>query len=449
MPLAPRAQPTHKEVLAVIFVGIDWAEEAHAICVLDEQGAVVAREQIPDSAQGVSDLQTLLATQTDDPADVVIGIETDRGLVVRALLAAGYQLYAINPLSTNRYRDRHSTSRKKSDPGDAKVLADVVRTDRHNHEKVTSNSDEVEALQVLTRMQQRLIWDRQRHVNQLRSTLREFYPGALDALGNDLAAPEALALLARAPTPLRARSLSRQQIIGMLQRAGRERNLEKKATEIQSALRAPQLELPTLVADAYAQTVSAAVRVIAEVGTQIRSMEEALTEQFKDHPDAELILSLPGLGTVLGARVLAEFGDDPTRYVDSKARKCYAGTAPITRASGMRRSVHRRNTSNSWLANGCHQWAFCALTKSAGAKRYYRQLRDRGKTHNQALRSLSNRLVGILHGCLRYRTLYDEQIAWPELTVIQEQREPADYSKKPIKSTEDQRGSHKLTTTTA
>lgn len=433
----------------MIFVGIDWAEQAHAVCVLDEQGAVVAKEQIPDSAQGVSELQTLLAAHADDPAEIVIGIETDRGLVVRALLAAGYQLYAINPLSTSRYRDRHTTSRKKSDPGDAKVLADVVRTDRHNHEQLIGNSDEVEALQVLTRMHQRLIWDRQRHVNQLRSMLREFYPGALNAVGKNLAAPEALVLLGRAPTPLRGRSLSRNQIVGVLQRAGRERNLEKKATEIQSALRAPQLELPMVVADAYGQTVSAFVRVLAEVGSQISSMEEALTEQFKGHPDAELIQSLPGLAEVLGARVLAEFGDDPNRYVDSKARKCYAGTAPITRASGMKRCVQRRTTSNSWLADGCYQWAFCSLTKSAGAHRYYQQHRGRGKTHNQAIRSLGNRFVGILHGCLRYKTPYDEEIAWPDLTILDGQVEPADHPQKPLKSSSDPPGSYETIPTSA
>jgi len=301
----------------MIFVGIDWAEESHAICILNGEGEVLAKDQIADSAQGVSHLQGLLAAHTDDPAHIVIGIETDRGLVVRALVAAGYELHVINPLSTNRYRDRYATSRKKSDPGDAKVLADVVRTDRHNHQQLTGNSDDVDALQILTRTHQRLIWDRQRHVNQLRSLLREFYPGALEAVGKDLAAPEALGLLGRAPTPLRGRSLSRNQIMGVLQRAGRERNVEKKAAEIQSALQAPQLQAPMLVADAYGKTVSATVRVIAEVGGQIRSMEEALTEQFREHPDAELILSLPGLGEVLGARVLAEFGDDPTRYVDS------------------------------------------------------------------------------------------------------------------------------------
>lgn len=418
----------------MLFVGIDWAEASHAVCVLAEDGRVVATQQIPDSAAGVSTLQGLLARHATESSEVIIGLETDRGLMVRALLAAGYQLYAINPLAASRYRDRHTTSRSKSDPGDAKMLAELVRTDRQNHRELLPDSDAVEALQMLTRSHQRLIGERNRHTNQLRSLLREFYPGALAAVGDALETPVACALLQRAPTPERGRRLTVKQLMGILRRAGRQRGIEREAQTIQAALRVSQLEQPAVLATAYGTAVRAQAQLIATLSTQIAALEQALADQFEAHPDAELIRSLPGLGTVLGARVLAEFGDAPTRYADSKARKSYAGTAPITRTSGLKRTVLRRTAGNRQLAATCSWWAFCSLTASDGASRYYGALRQRGKTHQHALRALANRWVGILHGCLRHRTPYAEATAWPSLAVL-EQAEPADTPHNPSKST--------------
>jgi transposase len=142
-----------------------------------------------------------------------------------------------------------------------------------------------------------------------------------------------------------------------------------------------------------------------------------VAEGFGRHPDADIVTSQPGLGPILGARVLAEFGDDRDRYADAKARKNYAGTSPITRASGTRRVVLARYARNRHLADATHQWAFCALTASSGARVYYDTLRARGIGHHAALRQLANRLVGILHGCLKSRTRYDEDTAWRQLTA--------------------------------
>jgi len=148
---------------------------------------------------------------------------------------------------------------------------------------------------------------------------------------------------------------------------------------------------------------------------ELAALEQELAAHFEMHPDAEIYLSLPGLGFILGARVLAEFGDDRTRFDHPKARKNYAGNAPITKASGKHQVVLARVARNRRLADACHLWAFSALTSSPGARRYYDQLRARAKTHNQALRALANRLVGILHGCLAHRQLYREDVAWPAL----------------------------------
>jgi transposase len=175
----------------MVFVGVDWAEAHHDICVVDEAGKVLGKRRVPAGLEGVRQIHELVAAQAEQPEQVVVGIETDRGLLVGALLAAGYQVYAINPLSASRYRERHVTSRAKSDPGDAKVLADLVRTDRHNHRPVAGDSELAEAVKVLARAHQDLVWSRQRFVNRLRNTLREFYPAALAAF-KDLDSPEIL-----------------------------------------------------------------------------------------------------------------------------------------------------------------------------------------------------------------------------------------------------------------
>jgi transposase len=400
----------------VIFVGIDWAERHHDVCVLAPDGQVLATARVPDGIDGVGRLHELVADHTDDPASVVVGTETDRGLLVGALTAAGYQVYGINPLQASRYRERHVTSRAKSDAGDARVLAEVVRTDRHHHRLVAGDSPTVEAVKVLARAHQTLVWTRQRQANQLRNALREHYPGALVAFGTDLVSPDALVVLAAAPTPVQGRALAVAELTKLLRAAGRRRNLPARATAIRQALAAPQLAAPPVTATAYGQVTAALVGVVAELNAQIAALEGKLTRAFEAHPDAEVLRSQPGLGVVLGARVLAEFGDDPTRFGHPTGRKAYAGTAPVTRASGTRKVVLARVARNKRLADACYLWAFSALTSSEGARAYYDQHRAHGATHHQALRALANRLVGILHGCLRHRTPYDEHQAWAHRT---------------------------------
>jgi len=396
----------------VIFVGIDWAEGHHDVCVLDEGGAVLAKGRVGDGVEGLARLHVMVAEHAEEPGEVLVGIETDRGLLVGALVAAGYRVYAVNPFAASRYRERHATSGAKSDSGDAKVLADLIRTDRHNHREVAGDSELVEAVKVLARAHQSLIWTRQRQVSALRSALREFYPAALRAFP-ELGTVEACSVLGMAPTPERGRRLTLAKVRRSLVASGRTRYLDRRAAEILEALRAPQLEASPVLSEAYGSVVGSLVVVIDGLVHQVARLETQLADRFESHPDAEILRSLPGLGLVLGARVLAEFGDDPTRYADARARRSYAGSAPITRASGKRLVVLARVARNRRLADACHLWAFSALSSSPGARRYYDARRAAGKSHHQALRSLANRLVGILHGCLQHRQLYREGVAWP------------------------------------
>jgi transposase len=219
----------------VLFVGLDWAEEHHDVAVMDEGGRVVTARRVAEGLAGLTAFHELLAGLVADPAEVVIGTETDRGLFVGALVAAGYQVYAVNPLAASRYRDRHTVSGAKSDAGDAKVLADLVRTDRHNHRPVAGDSELAEAVKVLARTHQSLVWTRRRQVNQLRSLLREFYPGAWP--------PSAPRWAAATPWPS-SRWRRPQPWAGSSR--GPPSPLPWSAP---AALRAPQLQAPTIVAE--------------------------------------------------------------------------------------------------------------------------------------------------------------------------------------------------------
>jgi len=396
-----------------LFVGDDWAEDHHDVEVMNEAGKVLAKKRLPEGAAGMTQLHGLIGRHVPEDADdaeVVIGIETDRGPWVAALIAAGYTVYPVNPLLASRYRERHAVSGAKSDGGDAHVLADMVRTDSHQLRPAAGDSPEVEGVKVVARMHKTMIWDRTRTVQRLRHQLREYFPAALEAF-DDLDAPDVLELLAKAPDPARAAKLTRAQVAAALKRA-RRHHVPDKADAILAALRTGHLGQPAALTTAYAATARSLVAVLVTLNEQVRFLEAQVKEHFGRHPDAEIYQSQPGMAAVLGARVLAEFGDDPYRYESAKARKNYAGTSPITRASGKKKVVAARFVRNNRLIDALMAWAFTSMLASPGARAFYDEQRAKGFEHNDALRRLANRLVGILHGCLKSRTLYDEDAAW-------------------------------------
>ena len=240
--------------------------------------------------------------------------------------------------------------------------------------------------------------------------MREFFPAALKAY-NELDAADTLQLLRLAPDPDQAARLTKRQVLTALAKANR-RNPEMVADRVMTVLRAGELRQAAPVQAAFAAIIAAQVEVIATLNDQIDTLGEVVANHFGRHPDAELITSLPGLGVILAAGVLGEFGDDPSRYVDAKARKAYAGTAPITRASGTKKVVMARYARNKRLGDALQQWAFCSMRGSVGAKAYYKELRARKIGHQAALRQLANRWVGILHGCLKTGQPYNEILAW-------------------------------------
>jgi transposase len=402
-----------------IFCGIDWAERHHDIAVVDQTGRLLGRRRISDDLAGFSDLTALLVEHAGEQGEQVTGvpvaIETDRGLLVAALRAVGHPVYAINPKAVDRYRDRHAVSGAKSDPADALVLAHLLRTDRHAHRPLPADTEQAQVVRVLARAHQDAIWARRQDANRLRSLLREFFPAALTAFP-DLTTRTALTVLAAAPTPAAAAALTRANLTGLLHAAGRGTRPADAARLADIFAAADQLRQSTEVETAMGAAARAIVRTLAAANQSVHELELALADHFEQHPDAEILDSLPGLGLVLGARVLGEYGDDPTRWPDAASRRNYAGTAPITRASGRSRIVLARHIRNKRLADACYLWAFTALTKSPGARAYYDTRRAAGDTHNAALRRLASKLLGQLHHCLTHRQPYDEHHAWPPAT---------------------------------
>src|SRR5664279_3037880 len=301
-----------KELLRVLlFIGDDWAEDHHDIEIEDETGRRLAKARLPEGLEGITRLHALVAEHApaawaDLPAEqvtgqVVVGIETDRGPWVTALRGAGSRVFAINPLSAARYRERHSTSGAKSDAGDAHVLAEIVRLDRDHHWQVAGDTDLVDAVKLVARAHQTAIWERTRQTLRLRSALLEYFPAAVEAF-EDLAA---------------AAKLTRSQVVSAL-RAARRHHAEVKADALLAVLRTPGLRQPPTTEAAYAAVVVGQVGVITALNAQIAQLQEVVAEHFGRHPAADIYLSQPGLGVVLTARTLGEFGDDKKRFVDAR-----------------------------------------------------------------------------------------------------------------------------------
>jgi Transposase/Transposase IS116/IS110/IS902 family len=400
-----------------VFCGIDWAEDHHDIALVDRDGQLLARRRIGDDPAGLAQLLALLAGHGDSADDPVpVAIETPRGLLVACLRATSRKIYPVNPMAVARYRDRHSVAGRKSDHGDAVVLANVLRTDLHAHRPLPADSELAQAIAVLARGQQDAVWDRTTAHNKLRSHLREYFPGfpaAYTGARDGIMRPEARAVLAAAPTPADAARLTLAQLRGLLAKAGRRRRIDTEATRLREAFRIPQMHQLPLVEDAMGRQAVALLRQLDAACTSADDLEQAAVQSFNRHPDAGIITSFPGLGPLTGARVLAEIGDDRSRFQDAKGLKACAGAAPITRASGKTKSVTCRRIKNNRLNAAGYTWAFSALTASPGARAHYHRRRDDGDRHAAAQRNLFGRLLGCPWHCPATGQHYDEAIAFP------------------------------------
>lgn len=401
-----------------LFCGIDWSEQHHDVAVVDASGWVVVRERVSNDAAGFARLLGLLAEAGESAEALIpVAIETDHGLWVACLRASGRVIYPINPLAASRYRSRHSPSGAKADRTDAVMLANIIRTDANAHRVLPADSELALAVRVLARAQQDAVWARVQIGNQVRSLLREYFPAALEAFQalpeGGLSRADARTILAAAPTPAVAGRLTRTQLRSLLKRAGRRRFLDRDADRLHAIFRAGQLRQPEPVEHAMGIQLQALLRQLDAACAAADDLEQAVSAHFEQHPDAAIITSFPGLGTLAGARVLAEIGDDRNRFADARGLKAYAGSAPITRASGKKTVITHRHIKNNRLTAVSPIWTLAAIRHSPGARRHYDRRRAAGDWHRAAQRNLFNKFLGQLHHCLQTAELFDEDHAFP------------------------------------
>jgi transposase len=346
-----------------------------------------------------------------------VGIETDHGLWVAALRETGRVIYPINPLAASRYRSRYAVSGAKSDATDAVLLANIVRTDAAAHRPLPADTELAQAIRVLARAQQDAVWARQQIGNQIRDLLNDFYPAAIVAFADlpsgGLTRADARTLLAAAPTPAQAAALTPARLRRLLIKAGRQRQLDRDIARLGEIFTDTYLHQPPVVENAMGIQLTALLRQLDAACAAVDDLAEAATAHFEQHPDAKIITSFPGLGSLTGARVLAEIGDDRARFADARGLKAYAGSAPITRASGKKTIVLHRHIKNRRLAAVGPIWALGSLRASPGARRHFDARRANGDWNRQAQRNLFNKFLGQLHHCLQTRRLYNEHQAFP------------------------------------
>jgi transposase len=411
-----------------VFCGIDWAEGHHDVALVDGEGRLVAKRRIGESPEGIAELTAMLAAAGDSgEAPIPVAIETPRGLLVAVLRAAGRPIYPINPLAVARYRERSSLSGKKSDHLDAMALANILRTDGHLHRRLPDDSALARSITVLARAYQDAVWRRTKLVQELRARLREYYPGFLVAFAagagtrgglstTRLASADARAVLAIAPSPTDGRRVSAARVEAALRRAGRQRRIGATAGRIVAALSRPQLRQDPVVEQAMRTEILGLLGVLNAVCGTVDQLAAALAAAFRQHPDYEIITSFPGLADISGAIVLGEIGDDRNRFCDDRALQAFAGSAPVTRASGKSRTVTRRRTKSNRLAAIGYSWAFTAAARPSPAREHYLRRRARGDGHPAALRHLFNRMLGQLHHCLGTGQHYHPDKAFPQTT---------------------------------
>lgn len=410
-----------------VYCGIDWAEGHHDVALVDGDGKLIAKRRIDETLEGLRELTAMLAAAGDcAEAPIPVAIETPRGLLVAVLRATGRPIYPINPLAVARYRERTCVSGKKSDHVDAMTLANILRTDGHLHRLLPDDTDLARSITVLARAYQDAVWRRTKLVQELRARLREYYPGFLAAFAagsgagtgmstTQLASADARSVLAIAASPEEGQKLTKARVETALRRGGRQRRISTLATSVVAALRVPQLRQAPLVEQAMRTDTLALLGVLNAVCDSVESLAAALITAFQQHPDYEVITSFPGLADISGAIVLAEIGDDRARFSDDRALQAFAGSAPITRASGKSRTVTRRRTKNNRLAAVGFSWAFTAAARPSPTREHYLRRRAHGDGHPAALRHLFNRMLGQLHHCLGTGQTYDPAKAFPAL----------------------------------
>jgi transposase len=395
-----------------LFVGIDWAKDEHTICVLDSVQHLLERRTIEHSGAGLGQLGDLLAQlSAGNPDCVAVAIETPRGAIVESLVERGFAVYSLNPKQMDRFRDRHTVAGAKDDRRDAFVMADALCTDRHLFHRVQLDDPLVIRIRELSRAEEDIQREQVRAGHQLRELLNRYYPQML-SLCPAVDEPWFWDLIELAPLPTQVSKLSKSKLQTLLH-AHRIRRFD--ADEIQQALNVPALKLAPGAAEAASEHALLTLPLLRLLLRQRKDLErriEALLEemstegQFDEHRDVIILRSLPGVGRVITATMLAE-ASQPLAARDYHALRSYGGVAPITRQSGKRRNVQMRQSCNERLRNAIYHWSRVSTQHDRRSRDHYAQLRAKGHSHGRALRGVADRLLAVLVAMLASGTTYD------------------------------------------
>jgi transposase len=398
----------------VVLVGIDWATVAHEVCALDGSGQVVGRKTVPNTPDGLEALvRWLVILAGGDMTKIAVAIERPDGLVVEALLDYQIAVYTLNPKQLDRFRDRFRVAGAKDDPSDAKVLADALRTDRHAFRLVLSLPRDVVVLRGLAREDDTLRIEENTLSNRLADCLGRYYPQIL-SLVPDRVDPFLWELWELVPTAEAGAAVSREAIVSLLRRH-RIRRLDVEI--VMQALTAPAARVAAATVEATVQVIRRLLprlRLVhaqrkecaRQMEAQLEAMDAASAVESRQHSDAAILRSLPGVGTIVAARVLSE-GADAIRLRDLSRLRALGGSAPVTQRSGKRCHVKMRRACSGWLRFAYYHWARTAIQRDEYTMRHYRELRARGKSHGRALRGVVDRLLIVAMAMLRKGALYD------------------------------------------
>ena len=386
------------------FVGLDWAAREHAVCVVDERGAIVAQFTVSHSATGMTDLIGQLENVAA-PTGLRVAIERPSGLVVDTLVEHGFVVVPIHPNAVKAARPRYSAAQGKTDVGDAYLLADLLRTDGHRFRSLVPLSDETKALRGLVRVRDDLVAQRVALGNQLRCLLEQFWPGAAEIFA-DVDSPIALEFLDRYSTPASAASLGEKRMAAFMARhaySGR-----RSPAELLERLRgAPRSAAGEFEAEAKGECVRALVAVVRPLVAQIATLTAAVEHAVEVHPDGKVVTSLFKSGRVCAAQLLAEIGDDRARFASADQLAAEGGVAPVTRESGKHRAVTFRWACNKRLRSALTTLADTTRHTSAWARALYQRARDRGCEHAHAIRILARAWCRVIWTCWQKRVAYD------------------------------------------
>jgi len=391
----------------MFFAGIDWADKEFLIVVVDEQSKVVEHFMVKNNAEGFRKFIDRIRNMTPNVDEILFAIETPNSPLVDYLMDEGYTVYAINPKSVNRYRDRYRVSGAKNDFFDGTVLANILRTDRHIYRPIASGSDLARELKILTQDGEKLVETKTKLTNQLRACLKAYYPEVCNLFG-DLASPSALTFLKSFPTWDDLKKKSEKQLIQFLKK--RKVTHPSLLKKIIHHAQTPPIPIDPVLKRAKSRQMIAIVKQLTTLCDQIDEYDREIERLLEKHPDKDIFLSLPGAATNLGSRILSQLGDDRSRYQCVSEVRALAGVAPVTKQSGNYTHVTFRFGCRKPFRNALQLFAFSSLTRSQWAYRYYQRHRNMGKTHNHALRLLADKWLKIILAMWKNYCEYDETI---------------------------------------